>query len=151
MATQLTDILDLFLSTIDDYRLTSIYTSSGSSVFATYQEPWLLQSIMDFSPISNQALNYSTSTQSFDIDLNIENQLMLARIMQKYWAQKLVAQVNQMQNFLQDADFTRHSESQNMQAKQQFYTAKCEEVDLELGKYGARNNNWANWNLQIFS
>jgi hypothetical protein len=148
--TQLADILDLFSSTIDDYRLTAIYISSGSVAFGNFQEPWLLQSIVDFSPICTQTLNYDTGAQQFDTVLTVENQIMLVRIMQKYWGQKLVAQVAQMQNFLSDHDFQRHSESQNMQAKMQYYTSKVEEVDLELSRYAMRYNNWDAWNSQNF-
>ena len=48
MGTTLTEVSDLFLSAIADYKLDAIYNASGSLVLNTYIEPWLLKSIDNF-------------------------------------------------------------------------------------------------------
>jgi hypothetical protein len=151
MATHSSLIFDLFLSLINDYKLNTIYSTSGSATFTTYIQPWLLYSTDEFSDICDQDLTYDTTTQSFDEDLTSRNQLVLARIMTKYWLQKEVQDVLQMQLNLQDKDFKTFAESFNLREKQQFYLAKCEEIDRLLTNYGIKTNNWDNWVDQIFT
>jgi hypothetical protein len=148
--TTLPDIVDLFMSLQQDYRLVSLYSTSGSAAFGTYVEPWLLFSVTDFAPVANQSLNYSTTTQSFDVELNIENQLILARIMTRYWMQKLVDDVAAMKNFVVDHDFSRHSEAANFKEKKDALNLKKEEISQMLNDYSYRNNGWKNWYNQMF-
>ena len=150
MATTLDQIVDLFGALNQDYRLVSIFQTSGSLVYQTYIEPWCLLAIKDFADICNQTLNYNTSTQSFDIDLTTENQLVIAQVMQVYWLQKAVNDVAQFTNFLSDHDFQRHSESANLQIKLQLLNQKREEIDLLLSKYAMKYNNWGSWQSQNF-
>ena len=153
MGTTCTEIFDLFLSSIADYRLDAIYTSSGSFTFGLYLEPWLLNSIVDFD-ICNQSLVYAVSGSategSFTETLNLENQLILALIMSKYWLAKTVQEILQMNNNIQDRDFKTFSQAQNLQAKQALYNLKREEVSQRLNEYSYKNNVWADWKVQNF-
>lgn len=150
MGTSSTAINDLFTMLVNDYRLDALYQTSGSAVFTTYLEGWLLFSIAEFSAYCTQNLSYDTSTQMFAEDLTQEHQIILARIMTKYWLQKLVQDVLQMNNNIQDHDFKTYSQAQNLREKREFLAQKEEEIALMLEEYGYRNNDWNNWNLQIF-
>jgi len=149
MATTLDEICDLALTLIDDYRLTALYQTSGSASLNTYLEPWLLMAIDEFD-LCSQTLSYSTTTQTFTLDLTQQHKNILAQIMTKYWMQKEVQDVNQMRLHLQDRDFKTFAEANNLKEKREFYNTKQEEIDRILQKYGYRNNDWDAWDLQDF-
>ena len=148
--TSIAEINDIFLMLINDYRLTLLYQSSGSQNFNTYLEPWLLLSIDDFSDICNQELTYDTISQSFSQTLNSRNKNILSQLMVKYWLQKEVNDVLQMNNLIQDHDFKTFSAAQNLTAKQNFYGMKKEELSQLLQDYAYKNNGWTSWNAQNF-
>lgn len=151
MGTSAEDVFDLFLSLNEDYRLTAVYNSSGSSALNTYLEPWLLFSI-DMFDVCDQSLEYSTATQSFDLVLSQKNKNMLAEIMILFWLQKTVQDVLQMNNFIQDRDFKIHSNAQNLREKQQLYNNKRSEISQKLMNYKLRDADmWDAWFNQDFS
>lgn len=154
MTTVASDIYDLFLNRISDYSLNTVFTQSGSFVFGMYIESWLLDSITDFSDICTQDLTYTASTNTaegyFTETLSTENKVVLSRLMVKYWMDKRIKDVLQMNLFLQDHDYKVHSAAQNLTAKQKMYTDLKEELDLLLGKYAYKHNNWSDWRNQIF-
>jgi len=148
--TSIVEIIDLFSALQADYRLISLYDTSGSVAFTTYQEPWLLHSIDEFAPICNQSLAYSTTTQEFTETLNQENKDILADLMIKYWLEKLIQDVLQMNNNITDHDFKMFSQAQNLKAKQDWYNSKKEDLDQRLSKYAYRHFDWTDWFNQIF-
>jgi hypothetical protein len=154
MTTLESDINDLFLSRVDDYRINTIFSTSGSAGLNTYLEPYLLDSIVEFD-ICDQTLNYTPTSGSvegsFDTTLSLKNKIVLSRLMVRYWLTKTVNNVLQMGLALQDHDFKRYAESQNLKAKQDYLNSVKEELDVMLGKYGLANVNWANWQNQIFN
>jgi hypothetical protein len=147
--TTLEDVNDLFMLLNSDYRLMALYSSSVSN-FNTYLEGWLLYAINEFSPYCNQVLSYSSGSGVFSIELTQENKLMLAQIMVKYWLQKTVQDILQMNVFVQDHDFRTHASSQNLKAKQDYYNMKREEVSQLLMDYSLKYNPWASWETQVF-
>ena len=149
MTTGLEDINDLFMLLNSDYRLMALYSSSVQN-FNTYLEGWLLFSINEFSPYCNQALVYSKGSRIFSVDLTQENQLVLAQIMVKYWLQKSVQDILQMNIFLQDHDYRTHAASSNLKAKQDFYNMKREEISQLLMDYSLKYNKWSEWETQVF-
>jgi len=150
MATNSSEIFDLFMLLQSDYRLNTIYISSGSSAFNDYLQPWLLMSIDSFDDICNQSLDYNLTTQNFTQTLTQKNKNILAQTMIKFWLQKEVQDVLQMNNLIQDKDFKTFSAAQNLSAKQEAYNAKREEISQLLVDYGYANNDWTNWKLQNF-
>jgi hypothetical protein len=150
MATTLDEINDLFMQLITDYRLNSLYTTSGSNVFNTYLEPWLRFSINEFSPTCAETLVYSTTTQTFSTTLSEDVILILSQIMVKWWLQKLVNDVLQVNLAITDRDFKHYSESQNLREKRDLLNQKKEEISQLLVDYSIKHNNWSNWNLQTF-
>jgi len=71
--------------------------------------------------------------------------MILAEIMVKYWLQKTVQDVLQMNTFVQDHDYKTHSSAQNLESKRQYYNMKCEEVSQMLVRYEYKYNDWTTW------
>lgn len=154
MTTLSSDVFDLFLSRVNDYRLNTLYQSSGSFVFNTYLEPWLLDSIMDFD-VCDQSLNYNATSGSsegyFDETLSQTNKLVLSRLMIKSWMHKEIQDITQMNIFIQDHDYKTHSAAQNLKAKQDYLNVKQEEISQMLIDYSYKRNDWSNWENQLFN
>jgi hypothetical protein len=153
LGTSLTEIADLFLSSVSDYRLDTIYTTSGSIVLNTYLEPWLLTSI-DMFDVCDQDLTYTILSGSvdgyFDQSLTQRNKNMLGQIMVIPWLQKGVQDIRQMENFIQDHDFKSWSPAQNLKARQDYISAKKEEISQKLVDYDFKGVDWDNWKAQNF-
>lgn len=155
MTTSLSDICDLFLTKVSDYRLDTIFSTSGSLVLSTHLEPYLLSSIDEFEDICTQDLTYTESTSTddgyFAETLNRENKNVLSQLMVRYWLGQSIRDILQMNNALQDsAGFKTYSQAQNLKAKQDFYNTTREENSQLLNDYAYKHNNWSNWELQNF-
>ena len=150
MATTIDEIADLFLSGVQDYKITTIFTTSGSDAVNTYVEPWLLKSIGDFTGC-DQDLTYSTVTQSFSVDLTQKNKNMLSHMMEKYWLKKEIQNVLQMNLFIQDKDFKTHSAAQNLKEKVELLKVVEENISQRLVDYSLNYTiNWDDWDNQTF-
>jgi hypothetical protein len=148
--TTIDEIADLFLSNIQDYKIVTIFTSSGSDAVNTYVEPWLLFSIDDFN-VCDQDLTYDKTTKTFSVTLTQKNQNMLARIMEKYWLKKEIQNVLQMNLFIQDKDFKTHSAAQNLEKKTELLIVQEEKISQALFDYAMNHIiDWDNWEGQIF-
>ena len=154
MGTLSSEVVDLFLTRINDYRLDTIYTVSGSFVLNTYVESWLLDSIAEFEDMCDQALTYTVSGSAiegeFTETLTMINKLILSRIMVKYWLQKSINDILQMNLHVTDRDFKTFSAAQNLKAKQDYLNSLKEELSQDLMNYSYHRNDWANWKNQIF-
>jgi len=153
MTTPSSDIIDLFMTRIEDYRLDSIFVTSGSLAFVTYIEPWLMDATNEFD-IADQDLTYITSGSSaegyFLSDLSMKNKIMISKLMVKYWLSRLVQNILQMNNSVQDRDYKTFSAAQNLKAKQDYLNSLKEELSQDLMNYAYRNNDWPGWKNQIF-
>jgi len=153
MGTTSSEMVDLFLTRIRDYRLDTIFTTSGSLALVIYSEPWLMDAVNEFD-ICDQDLTYTISGSAvegtFSETLTNKNKILLSKLMVKYWMQKTIQDVLQMQNFVTDRDFKTFSSAQNLKAKQDYLNSLKEELSQELIDYGYKINDWNNWKLQIF-
>lgn len=148
--TTLDEVADLFLSLVNDFRLTTLYQSSGSGALNTYLEPWLMQAIDEFEDCT-QVLTYDTTTQAFSVTLTQKHKNILAQIMVQYWLLKEMNDVLQMNIIIQDPGFKTHSSSQNLKEKRELYNAKREEISQLLLSYAYKNSvSWEDWKDQDF-
>jgi hypothetical protein len=154
LGTTLTEIVDLFLSKAQDYKLDALFNTSGSFNFNVYVEPWLFEAITQFT-VADQSLNYTSITSGsdgyFDVNLNLANKMMLANIMVIPWLSKGVNDLRQMQNFLTDHDFKGWAPQQVLASRDNHYNLKREEISQMLVDYSYNRNQWGNWKNQIFS
>lgn len=136
------EVFDFFMSTIQDYKLISLFNASQSD-FNTYLSAWLIQAIPEFVNC-DQVLTYTGTT--FDNVLTQKNINILSLLLKKIWLEHEIDNILQMENFVQDKDFKTFSQAQNMTAKQGRYNMMKEEVSQRLVEYGLNYSiNWANW------
>ena len=148
MGTSLSEIYDLFMQLITDYRLIALFNTSEED-FETYLEPWIMNAIMDFS-VCSQDLEYDNYTKSFSNVLTQENKLILANLMVKYWATKNVNDITQMNLHVTDRDFKVFSEAQNLREKQAHLNNIKETCSQLLVDYSYRKVDWSSWLNQSF-
>lgn len=139
--TSFSAIFDQFMMIVEDYKLLALYNSSVSN-FEAYLAGWLYPSITDFKNC-NQSLAYSSG--SFTETLTQENIKILALLMKKYWLQKQLDDIKQINLSITDRDFKRYAESNNMMAKQKRLILMQEELSQTLVEYGLDNIDWASW------
>jgi hypothetical protein len=144
--TLFSEIYDLFMTLQEDYRLTTLYNSSITD-FETYLEGWFIPAIAEFDNC-DQSLLYSGTT--FTETLTQKNINMLADLLKKRWLEHEIDDIMQMNNFLQDRDFTRHSNAQGMDAKRKRYIEQKEEISQKLVEYSLKTNDWATWYLGTY-
>ena len=149
MATSLSEIYDLFMQTVTDYRLIDLFNSSQPD-FENYLEAWLIYSIADFD-ICDQSLVYDDGTKIFSVTLTIPNKVILTKLMMKYWLQKAVNDITQMNLHVTDRDFKVASEAQNLREKVTYLNIVKEECSQSLINYGYKRAEWAEWYTQDFS
>jgi hypothetical protein len=155
MATNLSEVADLFLSRVSDWRLDTIYSTSGSIVFGAYVEPWLFDAITEFENVCDQALTYTATSGSvtegvFTETLSLENKVLLSQIMVLGWMAKGNQDEIQLRNLVTDRDFRTFSPAANINARNAQYNTKREEISQLLVNYGLRKNPWSDWRNQDF-
>jgi hypothetical protein len=153
MTTPSSDVADLFLNRVRDYRLDAIFNTSGSIVLTNYVESWLMDATNEFD-MCQQSLAYTISGSAtegyFTEDLTTETKLILSRLMVKYWLQKTVNDVLQMNNSVTGRDYNTFSAAQNLKAKQDYLNSLKEELSQLLMDYSYKYNNFTNWKNQLF-
>ena len=142
--TPLSDVYDQFLSLVKDYRLTNLFNlSPDHTEFEAYLLGWLIPAIRDFN-ICDQSLEYSGN--NFFETLTEKNIVMLAQLLKKYWLEKEIDDITQMNLHVQDRDFKTFSENANMLAKQTRYNMEKEEVSQLLVNYSLKDKDmWQAW------
>jgi len=145
MGTQFSDVFDLFMVQIKDWRLQSLYESSELN-FETYLSGFLILSIPQFEEVCSQSLALNKETKTFTETLTSNNQVILAKLMVEKWLEKEVQDVNQMNLHLQDRDFKVYSESQNLQAKS-LHLDKTKEYNSQIiTTYSySKSTDWGGW------
>lgn len=148
MATSLSEIYDLFMQTVTDYRLIDLFNTSVPD-FENYLESWLKFSIVEFN-ICDQSLDYDETTKEFTVNLSLYNKVILANFMMKYWLQKAVNDVTQFNLHVTDRDYKVASEAQNLREKSTHLNMVKETCSQMLIDYGYRRADWTNWYNQEF-
>jgi len=149
MTTPVSEVYDLFMQQITDYRLIELFNTSESD-FENYLQAWLEFSIVDFY-VCDQDLNFDDATKEFPVVLSRDNKVILATLMMKYWLQKCVNDVTQFNLHITDRDFKVASEAQNLREKVAALNVAKEQCSQLLNDYGYRKVEWSNWFNQIFT
>lgn len=149
MTTPLSDVYDLFMQIVTDYRLIDLYSSSEED-FEVYLQAWLNFAINDFYSC-DQDLTYDESTNCFDESLSSQNKVVLAHLMAKWWLQKVVSDVTQMNLHITDRDFKMASEAQNLREKASYLNSMKETCSQLLNDYYYQRVDWDSWLNQDFA
>ncbi len=148
MGTSQSEVYDIFMMTITDYRLIDLFNSSELD-FENYLQAWLKFAISDFT-VCDQSLIFDDITKEFSVNLTDENKIVLSKLMVKYWLQKAVNDVTQFNLHVTDRDFKMASESQNLREKVAYLNVVKEDCSQLLQDYGFRKNSWSDWYNQEF-
>ena len=70
--------------------------------------------------------------------------------MKKYWLEKEVNDIKQMELHVQDKDFHTFAEANSLSTKQKVYNDLKEELSQLLVDYNLDTTNWANWYAGTF-
>ncbi len=149
MGTSLSEVYDFFMQTVTDYRLIDLFNTSTDD-FENYLQAWLEFAITDFK-VCDQDLNFDETTKEFPAVLTRDNKVVLAILMMKYWLQKNVNDITQMNLHVTDRDFRVMSEAQNLTAKKNALNDVKEQCSQLLQDYSFRRVEWADWFNQDFS
>ena len=148
-STSLSEVYDLFMQNITDYRLNALFNTSDKD-FETYLQGWLEYAIVEFANC-DQDLEYDEYTKLFPVTLSRENKIILATLMMKYWLQKNVNDITQMNLHVTDRDFKVASEAQNLREKVVYLNIVKEQCSQMLNDYSYRKVGWDDWFNQNFS
>ncbi len=149
MGTSISEIFDLFMMQITDYRLNDLFNTSEED-FETYVESFLIYSITDFG-VCDQSLEYDDTTKEFPDTLSRDNKVILVTLMMKYWMQKNVNDITQMNLHITDRDFKMASEAQNLREKVVALNVIKEQCSQLLQDYAYKRVSWTDWLNQDFS
>lgn len=149
MGTSLSEVYDVFMMTITDYRLIELFNTSVPD-FENYLQVWLDFAIVDFK-VCDQNLNYDDTTNEFPAELSRDNKVVLSTLMMRYWLQKAVNDVTQMNLHITDRDFKMASEAQNLREKVNHLNIVKEQCSQLLQDYSYKRNDWTDWYNQLYS
>ena len=147
--TPLSEVFDLFMQEVNDYRLIELFNVSEDD-FEDFLQAWLEYSIVEFD-VCDQDLTFDGTTKLFTATLNSTNKVVLATLMMKYWLQKSVNDITQMNLHVTDRDFKMPSEAMNLKEKTVYLNVVKEQCSQLLNDYSYKRNDWADWFNQNFS
>ena len=127
MPTNASEIYDLMMTLVKDYKLVTLYQDSEED-FLTYMQGWLIQSCAEFEGFTETDLTFDSTDGDFNVDLSNMEKTILARLMTQFWLKKETQDIMQMNLHLQDRDFKVYAESQNLKEKNALLTTVREEI-----------------------
>ena len=143
MATLFTDIYELFLVEIIDWKIDRIYDTSVPT-FETYLQGFLVRAVPKFTNCE-QSLVYSLTTDSFTSDFTVKEKSILTNLMTIEWMNKEIQNISQFNLLLNDTDFKIHAAGQNLREKSEYKDRLRETVSQDMVDYGISNISWSDW------
>lgn len=134
MATPFTDIYDLAMIVINDYRLNRLYETDEDG-FYQYMEGLLIKSIPKFASDSQTGLEYDITTSSFNNDLNLMEKDILANFVAITWFESIIQDITQVNLHLSGRDKKFFSEAQNLKEKSEYFDRLREKVRQQICDY----------------
>lgn len=134
MATPFTEIYDLSMIIINDYRLNHLYKTDQES-FYKYMEGLLIKSIPKFVSDCQTDLGYDIETSSFNNDLSLIEKDILANFVAITWFESVIQDITQVNLHLQGKDKKNYSEAQNLKEKSEYFDRLREKVRQQICDY----------------
>ena len=134
MGTSFDEILDIALTTVDDYSLVKLYKKSPDE-FQLFCDGLLIRAIPNFFQCQ-QKLDYDAETRTFNVDLSLIEKSILADLWSIEWMTRKVDNSAQFQAKLQSSgNFKNHSEAQNLKEKTSWLDRMRERVYQKINDY----------------
>ena len=144
MATTYSEIYDLALITIRDYKLDELYDLNPTD-FETYLKGFLIRAIPKFTNCQQDLDDRDDVADTFNITLTTKEQDILASLLINQWLNKEIQDVTQFNLHLNDTDFKHYAEGQNLKEKQNKFDENREIVNQDMVDYGLKNVDWTSW------
>ena len=142
MSTPYSDIFNLFLTSIQDYRINKLYSQSVEQM-ENYLMPFLIKAITNFRKCKTDLEDRDDVNKIFNQTLSTDEKVILSNLMIVEWLTKEVNDILSLRNFLQDTDFKTYSQANNLKEKRELLTTMKEMVDKQIVQYSYNNFDWS--------
>src|SRR5690606_38777042 len=142
MATPYSEVFDLFLASIQDYRINRLYEKSVEDM-ENYLIPFLIKAITNFRKCKTDLEDRDDENRIFNQTLSTDEKVILSNLMMVEWLTKEVNDILQMRLYLQDTDFKTYSQANNLREKRELLTTMKEMVDKQIVQYSYNNFDWS--------
>jgi hypothetical protein len=143
MSTLYSDINELFLVGVQDYKLDRLYASATPTSLDEYLIPFMVRGLVKFAKCEQDLSNRDDTTRTFNIDLTDEEKVIIADLMIIEWLTREVNDIKQMNLHIRNKrEFDHYAESQNLKEKSVHRIVLREEVDKLIVAYGYNNIDW---------
>ena len=142
MATPYSEVFDLFLTSIQDYRINRLYEKSVEDM-ENYLMSFLIKAITNFRKCKTDLEDRDDTNKVFNQTLSTDEKVILSNLMIVEWLTKEVNDILSLRNFLQDTDFKTYSQANNLKEKRELLTTMKEMVDKQIVQYSYNNFDWS--------
>ena len=142
MSTPYSDIFNLFLASIQDYRINKLYNQSVEQM-ENYLMPFLIKAITNFRKCKTDLEDRDDTNKVFNQTLSTDEKVILSNLMIVEWLTKEVNDILSLRNFLQDTDFKTYSQANNLKEKRELLTTMKEMVGKQIVQYSYNNFDWS--------
>jgi len=142
MATPYSEVFDLFLVSIQDYRINRLYEKSVEDM-ENYLMSFLIKAITNFRKCKTDLEDRDDENRIFNQTLSTDEKVILSNLMIVEWLTKEVNDILSLRNFLQDTDFKTYSQANNLKEKRELLTTMKEMVDKQIVQYSYNNFDWS--------
>lgn len=143
MATTFDEIIDLGLTTIQDYKLNEVYKNDKDN-FDKITNAFLIRGLPMFYNCK-KPLTYNKGTRTFDSDFSMLEKSILADLWVYEWFSFHINNVTQFQNKMSPSDFKHYSEAENLKQKSEYQDKLREKFNQKMVDYGIMVMNLDTW------
>lgn len=141
MATAYSEINELFLGSIQDYKIDKLFALNSDTV-EIYMKMFLIRSIPYFDSCVKNLEDRDDEYRTFNFTLNTDEKVILSNLMVVEWLRKETHDIRQMQLHLNDKDFKTYAEANNLKEKRETLFSIKEEVDKLMKRYSQKHIDW---------
>lgn len=144
--TKFDEIYKLFLNGIsNDYRIKKMF-KEDVEVAEDMLLTWLTKAVTYFNDcLQDLENNFDVENGNFTLSLTLTEKVILADLMLLVWMEWNINNITQMNLSLQDSDFNRHAETQNLRGKVACANEWREKVFHQISEYTHKDITIADW------
>lgn len=144
--TKFDEIYKIFLNGIsNDYRIKQMFLNN-EAVAEDMLLTWLTKAVAYFTDcLQDIENNFDMDNNRFTLSLTLTEKVILADLMLLAWMDWNINNITQMNLSLQDSDFNRHAETQNLRGKVSCANEWRERVYHQISEYTHKDITIADW------
>lgn len=144
--TKFDEIYKIFLNGIsNDYRIKQMF-GKDEELANDMLSTWLAKAVAYFTDCSQDLEdNFDMDNGTFTLSLSLTEKIILADLMLLVWMDWNINNITQMNLSLQDSDFNRHAETQNLRGKVACANEWRERVYHQISEYTHKDITIADW------